>query len=383
MLETFLRRWSIRWTVLAVALLLTAAARAGEPETRRLQFAVGSCLKLASLEDRAPTLDRIADSRPDLMIWLGDNWYLTVEDNPNETDGKKKGQLVRGEWSTEAGLLRKARFVHGHPDTQRLLHEVENFATWDDHDFGFNNAPLGDRETLNEEEVRQIFAGRETALRVFQTMWKNPHYGTPETPGAFCAFRRGPAAFFLLDGRYYKDAPNGILWGRGQLDWLKVELRKAEADGVPAKFIGTGSQILAATGKESLNTEAPGELAELLDFLVAENISNVFFMSGDRHRSELWVREHGGRTFVELTASPLFHTLRRVDPENYPDRVWVGPPVDNFGWVTVETDESGGGFVTLEARNASGDVLPNIGPTREPKDAPCQSRFALTASSAR
>jgi alkaline phosphatase D len=346
--------------------------------TGRVVFAVGSCCKLTTPDERAPVFDTIADLKPDLMLWLGDNWYLVGSDL-KESSAKRKGKLIRGEWSTETGMLARARFVHQHPDLQRVLKEIPNYATWDDHDFGYNNAPLGDPETLKPREMARVFAGRQAALRVFRTIWSNPSYGTEENPGAFCAFRRGPVAFFLVDDRYYKDVKRGAIWGSGQLAWLKEELLRAERDALPVKIIGNGCQVLATTGKESFDSEAPGELEDLLSFIVEHNIRNVLFLSGDRHRSELWIREWRGRQFVELTASPFYHTLLRVDPKNYARRVWVGEPVCNFGLVTVEVPAAGQGYVELEVRDSTGLTMNNLGPTRAPPATPCRGRFDLRA----
>jgi hypothetical protein len=49
----------------------------------------------------------------------------------------------------------------------------------------------------------------------------------------------------------------------------------------------------------------PAEFKDLMDFLVKENIRNVFFLSGDRHYSAMFRYDTAGRTFTELSASPL------------------------------------------------------------------------------
>lgn len=102
----------------------TVAPQAGAAPVRRLapdasptRIAFGSC---AHQSKDQPIWDAILAAKPDLMILLGDNVYL---DTRNVDDMKAKYAMLAAK-----------------PGFQRLRDAVPIVATWDDHDFGENDA---------------------------------------------------------------------------------------------------------------------------------------------------------------------------------------------------------------------------------------------------
>ena len=144
-----------------------------------------------------PTIfEAIAQDRPDLMLWLGDNLYLREPD-----------------WSSRSGIRRRYRTNRAHPALQPLLGEVHHYAIWDDHDFGPNDSDSS-------------YIHKDASLETFKLYWANPGYGLRGTPGVFTCFTWGDAQFFLLDGRYHR-SPNRTpidekktMFGEEQLRWL-------------------------------------------------------------------------------------------------------------------------------------------------------------------
>ena len=240
--------------------------------------------------------DTIAASRPDLMLWLGDNIYLREAD-----------------FDSPWGMNYRYRHVRSFLPLQRLLSGTHHVATWDDHDFGPNNS--------NGSAVFKA-----TALDLFKRYWANPGYGLPETPGVFTAVPYADVEFFLLDDRYHRqsdnapDAPTKTMLGAAQLQWLKDALLASEAT---YKFIANGSQILfGKPGVESW-VNFPAERSGFLAWLEQSKVKGVILLSGDRHLTRLVRLDRGGLyPLYELTCSPLTSGVR--DPaKDVPSALFV------------------------------------------------------------
>jgi alkaline phosphatase D len=340
--------------------------------TGRIVVALGSCDTLADPAQHSPLFQTLAELRPDAMLWLGDNWYLLNDTGGTHAQIRETGALLKGEWTETARARGRALATRRHPDLRALLGATAHYATWDDHDYGFNNAPFGDPPDLTPEQQRAVWFGRAGAQQVFEALWAN---GPERGPGISSSFRRGPAVFFLMDDRSFKDVPARTIWGGDQMAWLQRGLKAAEAAGVPLKVIANGTQVLPPVGVESHQTDAPGERADLLAWLDRERIGGVVFVSGDRHRAELWYFE-GQSASLELTASPLHHGYQRDPGPPQATRRWVGPKANSFGLLTFEAQSGGRGTLVLEARDAAGAPLPDA---HRGDGSVCVSRFDLEA----
>ncbi len=259
--------------------------RTAPPDFR---FAVGSCAYINDPAYDRPgepyggeygIFDQIAAQKPDFMLWLGDNVYLREAD-----------------WNSEAGILYRYTHSRSLPQLQRLLRQCAHYATWDDHDFGPNDA---DRSFWNRPATR----------RAFTLFWANPSYGVPSAPeGITTFFEWGDAEFFILDNRTYR-APNKrktgerSFLGEAQLEWLIDALRFSRAT---FKFVVCGGQILSSSqGYENMIGYSE-ERAKLLRRIEEEGIGGVVFLTGDRHFSEIsQLRLSNGQVLYEITSSPL------------------------------------------------------------------------------
>jgi alkaline phosphatase D len=239
----------------------------------------------------------IAAAKPDLMIWLGDNVYLREPDFGSVTAMSRRYALAREE-----------------PALQPLLGTARHYATWDDHDFGPNDAIWVNR-----------FATE--SLEIFKRYWANPTYGTRDIPGVFGQFSWGDVDFFLLDDRLYRtperlpDGPDKTMLGPAQLRWIQHALYYSRA---PFKVVVNGSQVLNTNSVNESFAHYPDQKA-LLDFIVKNRIRGVLFLSGDRHESELLrVTPDGFYPLYDFTSSPLTAGLTNPMPkqeENNPLRV--------------------------------------------------------------
>ena len=251
-------------------------------------FALGSCSYVNHSEYDRPNrpyggdyqiYDAIADRNPDFMLWMGDNWYYREVD-----------------WDSVWGLYDRVGHSRRLPEMQKLLVSTHHYATWDDHDFGPNNA---DRS----------YALRDHAIQVFEDFWPNPDFSAAGSDGVTNYFEWHDAAFFLLDNRSFRDANDRVAGGRtvlgdAQIEWLINALKASRAT---FRFVVMGGQFLnSAEVFENLGHVAPAERQRILDAIDAEDIPGVIFLSGDRHHSVLLRKDRGvDYPLHDWTVSPL------------------------------------------------------------------------------
>lgn len=257
-------------------------------------FLLGSCAYINEPEFDRPgpgygkttrTFELMGESGADFMIWGGDNWYWREAD-----------------YDSVSGLWHRPSYDRAIPEMQKLLGAMHHYATWDDHDFGPNDSNWS-------------YEYRDTALDIFKAYWGNHSYGERDNPGVYTKFYWGDAAFFLMDNHYYRDAagidqdqhPEKTQWGRRQLEWLKQSLLGAkELNHFKFLFIATGNQMLQSTSSGESHELYRREREELMDFIVANALTGVVFLTGDVHFSGLYQRRlSNGQMIYEITSSPL------------------------------------------------------------------------------
>lgn len=220
----------------------------------------------------------IAATKPDMMLWLGDNVYLREAD-----------------WSSASGMAHRYAHTRQLPEMQALLAACPQYAIWDDHDFGPNDA-------------NGSWVHKQRSLELFQLYWANNGFGLADLPGITNAFRFYDVDFFLLDNRYHrsserlKDSCAREILGQAQIDWLINALKFSNA---PFKIVAVGSQVLNSEALYENYAQFPCERRQLLDRIAAEGIKNVVFVTGDRHHSEISRLEVNGIVMHDITASPL------------------------------------------------------------------------------
>lgn len=249
------------------------------------------------------TFRLMAESGSDFMLWGGDNWYY------RETD-----------FDSISGLWYRAQLTRSLPELRKLFAVMPHYATWDDHDYGSNDA-------------NKSYELKAETLRIFKSYWGNQTYGEADNPGVYHKFFWSDAVFLVMDNRTYRDddhleaaAATGMKsqYGAQQREWLKQSLLAAQTlRHYTFKFIVTGGQVLTDFGGWS-ETFAyyQAERAELLNFIKTHGITGVVFLSGDIHFTELAREKIGPTQWVyELTSSPMSAgvnssalTERKTDP---------------------------------------------------------------------
>ena len=254
-----------------------------------ITIAIGSCFFLGDsnplfapapdYEGGFEIFDAIAARKPDLMLWLGDSLYFQ-----------------RPDFFDPLSMAARHRRQRGFAPLARLLTATAHLAIWDDHDFGHNNADASYRMKAE-------------TLRLFKLYWANPSYGEPKTPGVFGSSSFGDVDLILLDGRYHRsnaripDGAHKSMFGAAQFEWLKGVLQRARS---PLKLVATGSQFWNAASSYDGLYQFPREQKTLSEFLLAQRVEGLLFLSGDRHFTELLrIDRPGAYPLFEFTSSPL------------------------------------------------------------------------------
>jgi len=272
-------------------------------------FLAGSCNYINdSIYDRPGTpygkqtdiFRTMAATGADFMIWLGDNTYLREAD-----------------YSSQSGIKYRYEHTRRNKDLQKLLGTKNNYAIWDDHDFGPNDA-------------NSSFELKDYSTQMFKQFWGNKYFGQ-DGQGVYSKFSYSDCEFFLLDNRTFRDESSlseqavvsKTMLGNKQLQWLKNSLKFSRAS---FKFVCIGGQVLNEhTEKESYNLYK-SEREEIISFISNNNISGVIFLSGDRHHSEIIRRDrnYGSKSdtnyypLYDITSSPL--TSGTDDILNIPEK---------------------------------------------------------------
>jgi alkaline phosphatase D len=100
------------------------------------------------------------------------------------------------------------------------------------------------------------------------------------------------------------------MWGEQEMEWLKNALLTSNAT---FKLIATGNQTLNPKSIFECLQDYPAEFNELMDFLSAEKVNGVLFLTGDRHHSEVirWDRT-GNYPLYDITNSPFTSGVGKV-----------------------------------------------------------------------
>jgi alkaline phosphatase D len=293
-------------------------------ETRGLisRIAFGSC---GNQSKPQPILKHVIERKPDLFCYLGDNIY--------------------GDSRSLAVLRAKYLKLAEKPEFQALRAAIPLIATWDDHDYGENDA--GKDYVLREE-----------SKRLFLEFFREPA-GTErwKRPGIYTSYvfagqgRR--VQIILLDTRSFRDPlaknprqggekswkndyhpdpnPGKTMLGKEQWEWLEAKLKQPADVRVIASSIQFAHEY---NGYESW-TNLPGEQEKMLDLLRRTKASGAVFISGDVHWGELSVLHADGLyPLHDVTSSGLTETWPTIEPN--PNR--FGEPVreNNFGMIEID-----------------------------------------------
>lgn len=300
------------------------------PVTTLTRIAFGSCNHQSAPQHMWA---QIAAQSPQLFLMIGDNVY-----GDNGWDGDAGLESLRASYALQAS----------HGEFTGFRAKVPMMATWDDHDYGLNDAGAN-------------FPMRRWSETLFETFWGSSD-AVRARPGVYESTITGPEGkrvqVILLDTRYFRSDLKRAAWskdrpplggylpdeildktvlGETQWAWLDAELAKP-AD---VRIVVSSTQVITQAHQFEGWTNFPVERNRLLELLKGREDSGLVILSGDRHAGGVYKAVHKGETIWELTSSALNlafsddvdkSTAREPDPS----RVGKFYGIENYGLIDID-----------------------------------------------
>lgn len=294
------------------------------------RFAFGSCVN-ENLE--MAFWDTIAAQKPQAFLFIGDNVYGDT------------GSTNAADIPTLSASYRK---LSSRQQFARFRSQIPMMTTWDDHDYGANDAGGS-------------FAFKEWAETIYETYWGSSAE-VKSRPGVYESRVVGPdgkrVQFIILDTRFFRSDlarmpftkerqplgsympstdPNATLLGSDQWKWLEQELSKP-AD---LRFIVSSIQVVTDAHNFENWENFPKERDRLYGLLTQKGINNAIFLTGDRHSGGFYQEQVAGMSnpIWDFTASSLNFAFGDGDSgarEPDPKRTGGLWSVPNFGQIDID-----------------------------------------------
>jgi alkaline phosphatase D len=278
---------------LLLMFMINKISPADQPVSR---IVFGSCIKQ---DLPVPILYTMRKERPDLLLFIGDNIYADTEDM----------QVMRDKYAKLAA----------NRDFQSLRAACPTMATWDDHDYGVDDGGAD-------------YAKRDDSQTEFLDFWQVPEDSPRRArQGIYDARIFGPAGqrlqVIVLDTRYFRSPlktgtrrvggpyypdrdESKTMLGDAQWQWLEQQLRQP----AELRLIVSSIQFLASAAGQETWANLPRERQRLLDLIKTTKAAGVFFVSGDRHWSELSMINDASYPIYDLTSS----SFNQIHPRGTP-----------------------------------------------------------------
>lgn len=327
--------------IVAVAQAPTSQPAADRPIAR---IAFGSC---AQQTNPQPIWDAINAAQPDLFIFCGDNIY--------------------GDTENMDSLRYKYSALDAIPGFAKLRSTTPILATWDDHDYGENDAGA---EYAKKKESQQVF------LDFFGEPADSPRR---KRAGVYDAKVFGPAGkrvqIILLDTRYFRSPlktgasrgagtfvpnpdPAATILGDAQWAWLREQL-KVDAQ---VRVLVSSIQVIADEHGFEKWGNFPLERERLLAAINESKANGLIIISGDRHSAELSklppsddARKGLRYPLYDVTSSAINQPRKRTSESNrhrIGDIFWLA----NFGMISIDWSQPDPA-IRLEIRNVDNLIV--------------------------
>ncbi len=267
------------------------------------------------------------EQRPQLFLMMGDTVYGDVS----------SGKLTE----LKAAYAMQAQ----HQEFAAARARMPFLATWDDHDYGLNDAS-------------GVFPYKAASRDLFAAFWQMPAGALP-AEGIYRSRIYGPPGqrvqIILLDLRTFRSAftkntmeerranralgtykanadPKLTMQGEAQWRWLEGELRKP----AEIRLIVSSTQVLAENHGWERWGQLPAERARLIDLVAKTGARGALFLSGDRHRGAIYRLTTGvPYPLHDITSSALNRSMYGTDPDDA-GRITPMLSVDNFGLIEID-----------------------------------------------
>ncbi len=292
------------------------------------RIALGSC---SNQDKDLSILSTVASHRPNLFVYLGDNIY-----------GDTRNMIV---------LRNKYRRLKGNPNYQNLKETSNVIATWDDHDYGENDAG-------------RHYPFKKQSKRIFLRFLGDPKDSLrKQHDGIYTSFiypvNNLLVQVILLDTRTFRDnllpysgalkndtnyrygleydpydTKDSTLLGEAQWSWLQERLTQ------PADIRIIGSSTQFATQYNGYETWAnfPHEQQRMFETIKATNAKGILFISGDVHYGELSRQDKStSYPIYDLTCSGLTEKWRFATPNQF--RIGEAVMENHFGIIDINFNQ--------------------------------------------
>lgn len=338
----------VRYPLLLVLLAVLPATGQDVKPLARIAFA--SC---ADQDKPLPIFDKIADRKPDLYVALGDNIYADLKPEP----GLEAMASMKVKYDRLAAL----------PGWQRLRKTCPLLATWDDHDYGKNDAGA---EYPHKDASQQLFLDfldvpKDSPRRAQKGVYSGTVIGPPGKR----------VQIILLDLRYFRSKlkradkplpgtrtvpylpntdPDATMLGPEQWKWLEGQLKQP----AELRLIGSSIQVIADEHPYEKWSNLPLERDRLYKLIRDTAANGVIVLSGDRHLAEVSLDPKAvGYPLYDVTSSGLNQGAKgwRAPTEPNRHRVGVMAHGDNFGLVAIDWSAADP-TVSLQVRDVDGEI---------------------------
>ncbi len=334
-------------SLLVLALALAPSTRADEPKPIT-KIAFGSCV---DQDKPVPIFDAMAATKPDLLLLLGDNMYADLDKTVKVTP-----DVIRQKYQQMAKV---PGFVKLKAASGKIL------GTWDDHDYGKNDAGADwEHKDAAQNEFHDFF-------------------GTPaddprrKQKGVYHSEIIGPVGkrvqVILLDTRYFRSPlkkgkfdtvkritpylpntdPGVTVLGDEQWKWLEEQLKKP----AEVRLLVSSIQVIPDEHPFEKWMNFPKEREKLYALLNSTGANGLLILSGDRHLAEISVDTKAiGYPLYDITSSGFNQATKNWRaPEKNSYRVAGMPYGDNFGFITIDwgTDDP---RIAVQIRDEDGDA---------------------------
>ncbi|MDA1161617.1 MAG: alkaline phosphatase D family protein [Planctomycetota bacterium] len=319
----------------------------------RISF--GSCAKQSQPQ---PIWEAIVAADPELFLMIGDNIYADTEDMDL--------------------LWKHYQMLGAKPGFQKLRQHCPILATWDDHDYGANDAGV---EYPKKRESQQLF------LDFFEVAKDSP---LRKQEGVQSSHLFGPEGrrvqIILLDTRYFRspltrgyepsernegfrgnykgtEDRSTTMLGEAQWKWLENELRKP----AEVRVIASSIQVIPDEHGSEKWGNFPHERLRLFHLIRDTKANGVIMISGDRHLAEIMEidSQRSGNSYplYEVTSSSLnapsgnfTKAGTRFANEINSYRLGLTYFDINFGMITIDWTRPDP-LIRMRVQDAVGDVV--------------------------
>ena len=321
-------------------------SRADDPKPLT-RIAFGSCV---DQDKPVPIFDTMAAAKPELLLLMGDNMYADLDKKLKVTP-----DVIREKYKQVAQL----------PGFVKLKATCPMLGTWDDHDYGKNDAGAEWEHKDGAQEAFLDFFGsaeRRSAPQAEGRLQRRDLRPGREARAGHHArhallpqpAQEGPVrpedAHLGLHSQHRSGA---TFLGDEQWKWLEAELKKP----AEVRLLVSSMQVVADEHPFEKWANIPKERDRLYALINSTGANGVIILSGDRHLAEVSLDTKSiGYPLYDVTSSGFNQASKNWrSPEKNEHRVASMPYGDNFGFITI--DWSGDDpRLTVQIRDEDGDA---------------------------